>query len=131
MNPKEFIDKLKRDKARGNLAPHQIILLITFLDIYIKNKSQSFDIVELENEFQKVWEHNKSDFVSTNNRIGLPLKAFLNKKFIRLTLRNEIKSFRKTEELKREISNIEIDKILVNLFRQDNLKIYLISRITN
>lgn len=27
MNSIEFIDNLKRDKASGNLAPHQIILL--------------------------------------------------------------------------------------------------------
>lgn len=34
MNAEEFVNNLKRDKARGSLTPHQIILLIALLKIY-------------------------------------------------------------------------------------------------
>jgi len=131
MNPEEFVKGLKRDKARGNLAPHQIILLISFLNIYVKLESKYFDITELESEFQQVWEDYKSQFASTNNNIGLPLKAFINRDYIRLTLKSDISNFRNTKELKREISTIEIDTILIQLLQQNDIKSYLISKIAH
>jgi hypothetical protein len=130
MDPKEFIDNLKRDKARGNLAPHQIILLIALFNIHINNKAEFLDINILNTEFQKVWEDHKKTFKSKNNKIGLPLKAFTNRGYIRLVLTDDIIDFRNNLELTTKISNIKIEPILLSFFSHVDLNKYLISRIT-
>ena len=73
-----FIDGLKRDKARGFLAPHQIILLITLFDSFKENDLDTFDIVSLNSRFKENWKAHKNKFKTKNNKIGLPLKAFIN-----------------------------------------------------
>ena len=94
MNTEEFVNNLKRDKARGNLAPHQIILLIALSNIYSISKSNLTDITTLNNEFQKVWKEYKNLFISKNNKVGLPLKAFVNRGYLNLIINECINDFR-------------------------------------
>ena len=69
MDINEFVDNLKRDKARGKIAPHQIILLTALYRLYYKNKTSSFNIEELIIEFNEIWENNKQNVHSLNNNI--------------------------------------------------------------
>jgi hypothetical protein len=130
MNIEEFVNNLKRDKARGNLAPHQIILLIALSNIYFVTKSNSTDVSTLNIEFQKVWNTYKNEFTTTNNKLGLPLKAFVNKGYITIEISEEINDFRNLLELESKISNLVTDDILIKLFKTDNIEEYLISRIS-
>jgi hypothetical protein len=130
MDSNEFIDGLKRDKARGNLAPHQIILLLALLNLDKENNSSVLDIFSLNNEFQKVWNEHQDKFESKNNKIGLPLKAFVNKGYIELVVSNTIKDLRSNSELESKISNLKIGNELLKLFSNDSIKKYLISRIS-
>jgi hypothetical protein len=129
MNTEEFVNNLKRDKARGNLAPHQIILLIALSNIYSISKSDSTDINTLNSEFQKVWKEHKNLFVSKNNKIGLPLKAFVNRKYLQLITTEMINDFRNNLELQTKIESIKMDKIITQLFKDSDVKKYLITKI--
>jgi hypothetical protein len=51
MDIKEFIDSLKRDKARGALAPHQIILLLSLHKLNSENKSKILKLEDLMGTF--------------------------------------------------------------------------------
>lgn len=126
----DFIDDLKRDKARGSLAPHQIIFLLALLSIYTDKKSVNFNIVELNVEFQKVWKEHQSKFQTKNNKIGLPLKAFVNKGFVEIDIIDTIADFRKNQELETKITNVKIDEVLLNLFKIEKVKEYLVKRIS-
>ncbi|MFV8361446.1 hypothetical protein [Flavobacterium sp. LS1P3] len=130
MNIEEFVNNLKRDKARGNLAPHQIILLIALSNIYFVTKSNSTDIYTLNNEFQKVWNIYKNEFPTTNNKLGMPLKAFVNKGYLTIQISEEINDFRNLSELESKISNLVIEDILITLFKANKVEEYLISRIS-
>ncbi|RKS03070.1 hypothetical protein C8C84_2811 [Flavobacterium sp. 102] len=129
MIAEEFINNLKRDKARGSLAPHQIILLISLFRIYNKNEKKITDILILNNEFQEVWYNFKSEFKSTNNKLGLPLKAFVNKGYLTIGTNDQIFDFRNLSELESKISKLEMQDILIALFKVDKIEDYLISRI--
>ncbi|WP_318641703.1 hypothetical protein [Flavobacterium ardleyense] len=129
INPAKFIDNLKRDKARGNLAPHQIILLIALSNIYSISKSDTTEINVLNIEFQQVWKQHKNVFVSKNNTIGLPLKAFVNREYLQLTTSDVINDYRNNLELQSKIESIKMDRILTRLFHDSDIKEYLISRI--
>jgi hypothetical protein len=131
MNTEEFINNLKRDKARGNLAPHQIILLIALSNIYAIHKSNLTDITTLNDEFQKVWNEHKNSFISKNNKVGLPLKAFVNREYLQLNGAEIINDFRNTLELDTKIESIKIGKKITQLFQDLDLQEYLITRITN
>lgn len=130
MNTEEFVNNLKRDKARGNLAPHQIILLIALSNIYSIYKSDSTDIYALNSEFQKVWTEYSNLFISKNNKVGLPLRAFVNREYLQLIITEGIKDFRNISELEEKISNVKIDRSILQLFKDIDIKNYLISRIT-
>jgi hypothetical protein len=129
MNTEEFVNNLKRDKARGNLAPHQIILLIALSNIYSISKSDSTAINTLNSEFQKVWKEHKNLFISKNNKIGLPLKAFVNREYFQLITTEIINDFRNNLELETKIKSIKMDKAITQLFQDSNIKKYLITRI--
>lgn len=126
----EFINNLKRDKARGSLAPHQIILLIALLRIYKKSGKFLTDILTLNSEFQKVWNSYKNEFKTTNNKLGMPLKAFVNKGYLTIKISEEINDFRNLSELESKISNLVIEDILITLFKANKIEEYLISRIS-
>ena len=130
MSKEEFINNLMRDKARGNLAPHQIILLISLSNIYSIYKNDSTDIHTLNNEFQKVWKEHANLFISKNNKVGLPLRAFVNREYLQLNITEGINDFRNISELEEKISNIKIDRLVLQLFKDIDIKNYLISRIT-
>lgn len=130
MDKEEFINSLKRDKARGNLAPHQIILLIALYNIVAKNSTETLEINELNDEFQKVWYEHKGDFVSVNNKVGLPLKAFVNRGYLTLEITDTIIEFRNLKELQMKISTIQIDPLLIQIFKNKSIKKYLVSKIS-
>jgi hypothetical protein len=130
MNPEEFIDGLKRDRARGSLAPHQIILLIALSKIYKKSGKVLTDILILNTEFQEVWNIYKNEFKTTNNKLGMPLKAFVNKGYLSIEISEEINDYRNLLELETKISKLAIEDILITLFNADKFDEYLISRIT-
>lgn len=129
MNTEEFINNLKRDKARGNLAPHQIILLIALSNIYSISKSDATDINVLNIEFQQVWNQHKNVFVSKNNKIGLPLKAFVNREYLQLSTSDVINDFRNNLELHTKVETIIMDTVITQLFQDSDIKKYLITRI--
>lgn len=130
MNPEEFINGLKRDRARGNLAPHQIILLIALSKIYKKSGKNLNDILILNSVFQEVWNTYKSQFKTTNNKLGMPLKAFVNKGYLTIQISEEIKDFRNLSELESKISKLIIEDFLITFFKVDKIEEYLISRIS-
>lgn len=130
MNPEEFINNLKRDKARGSLAPHQIILLIALSKIYKKSGKKLTDILILNSDFQEVWNTYKDQFKTTNNKLGMPLKAFVNKGYLTIEISEEINDFRNLLELETKISKLVIEDILTNLFKADKFEEYFISRIS-
>lgn len=127
MEINEFIDNLKRDKARGNLAPHQIILLIALSNIYSISKSDTTEINVLNIEFQQVWNQHKNVFVSKNNKIGLLLKAFVNREYLQLTTSDVINDYRNNLELQSKIESIKMDRVLTRLFHDSDIKKYLIT----
>ena len=129
MNPEEFIDALKRDRARGSLAPHQIILLIALLKTFKKSGNILTDILILNSEFQEVWNTYKNQFKTTNNKLGMPLKAFVNKGYITIQISEEINDFRNLSELESKISKLNIEDVLITLFKVDKIEEYLVSRI--
>jgi hypothetical protein len=130
MNPEEFIDGLKRDRARGSLAPHQIILLIALSKIYKKSGKVLTDILILNSEFQDVWNIHKNQFKTTNNKLGMPLKAFVNKGYLTIQISEEINDFRNLSELESKISKLVIEDILTNIFKADKIEEYLVTRIS-
>lgn len=125
----EFIDSLKRDKARGELAPHQIILLLTFLEVYKSNQSINFQIIQLIETFDKIWKEHQDKFQTKNKSIGMPIKAFYNKGLIEIDFTDTISDFRRNQEIEAKITNIEIGNELEKLFKQEKIKEYLIKRI--
>jgi hypothetical protein len=130
MNPEEFLNNLKRDKARGSLAPHQIILLIALSKIYKKSGNILTDILILNSEFQEVWNTYKNQFKTTNNKLGMPLKAFVNKGYLTIQISEKINDFRNLSELESKISKLVIEDVLITFFKADKIEEYLISRIT-
>jgi hypothetical protein len=130
MIPEEFINNLKRDKARGSLAPHQIILLIALSKVYKKSGKNLNDILILNNEFQEIWKTYKNEFKTTNNKLGMPLKAFVNKGYLTIETSEQLLDFRNFSELESKISNLVIEEILISLFKSSNIEEYLVSRIS-
>jgi hypothetical protein len=130
MIAEEFINNLKRDKARGSLAPHQIILLIALSKVYKESGKNLIDITILNKEFQEVWGTYKKEFKTTNNKLGMPLKAFVNKGYLTIEISDQIVDFRNLSELESKISNLVIEDILISLFKLDNIEEYLVSRIS-
>jgi hypothetical protein len=130
MNPEEFIDGLKRDRARGSLAPHQVILLIALAKIYKSSGRTINDISILNSEFQEIWNTYKNEFKTTNNKLGMPLKAFVNKGYVTIQISEQIIDFRKLSELESKISKLVIEDALISLFKTEKVEEYLVSRIS-
>lgn len=125
----EFIDSLKRDKTRGELAPHQIILLLTFLEVYKSNQSINFQIIQLIETFDKKWNEHQVKFKTKNKCIGMPIKAFYNKGLIEIDFTATITDFRRNNELSSKISNIRIGEEILKVLITEKIKEYLIERI--
>jgi hypothetical protein len=130
MNAEDFVNNLKRDKARGSLAPHQIILLIALLKVYKENGNMLNDISILNQKFQEVWNTYKNEFKTTNNKLGMPLKAFINKGYLAIQITEQIIDFRNLSELESKISQVVIEDVLISLFKTEKVEEYLISRIS-
>lgn len=126
----EFVDSLKRDKARGNLAPHQIILLISFSRLIRKTNDNHFDLFELIQTFDFVWQEKKDSFKSKNKNLGLPLRALINKGYVDVELNDDINDFRNKSELIEKIKSIKISSLLKSHLKEEYSENYLNSRIT-
>lgn len=131
MDPNKFIDNLKRDKARGVIAPHQIVLISALYNIYQREKKSKLNIDEIDMEFQKVWNKNCDKFLSRSNLLGMPLKAFYNQGFIDVKFNEPVDDFRRLKSLKTNIENVEIGNSLINLFSIKNLDLILNQRFNN
>lgn len=129
MEIKEFIDNLKRDKARGELAPHQIILIISLYNLYIENNSKTLNIEDLISTFNKVWKENQDKFKTKNCNLGMPLKVFVNREYLEIDIKEDIVDFRSKTELTNKIIKIEICAILKNLFQKPDIKNEFINKI--
>ncbi|MEJ5053918.1 hypothetical protein [Sphingobacterium sp. MYb382] len=124
-----FIDNLKRDKARGVIAPHQIVLLCALYNLFERYDKVTFDIEELNTEFQLVWKENKDRFQSISNILGMPLKALLNQGHVNLNCSNKVLDFRRLNNLKTNIKSVQIGTELSKIFTLENVKKTLINRL--
>lgn len=129
MKIKNFADNLKRDKARGNLAPHQIILLMSLHKIYSKNNSIVINISDLLETFKTIWKNNQNLFKSKNCNLGLPLRAFVNNGFLEISITAEIKDFRNRKELTNKISELKLSDLLLNILKEKDFYEYIKTRI--
>ncbi|WP_282142789.1 hypothetical protein [Cellulophaga baltica] len=128
---KDFIDNLNRDKARGNIAPHQIILLLSLQKLYLENKSHIIHISDLMDTFSSVWEEHQNSFKTKNSNLGMPLKVFVNKDYIEIKVKVEINDFRSKTELKSKVTRIVVNRVLLRLFKNTEFSAFLKKRISN
>ncbi|OAD45433.1 hypothetical protein LPB303_06685 [Polaribacter atrinae] len=131
MDIKDFVDNLKRDKARGELAPHQIILLISLHKLYLENKSNVIETIDLMDVFSKTWKEHQYGFETKNCNLGMPLKVFVNRGYLEIDIKEDIKDFRSKTELKSKITEIKINQVLFQLFKNTELSNYLITKISS
>jgi hypothetical protein len=129
MEINEFIDNLKRDKARGELAPHQIILLLSLHKLYSKNKSNIIEIGDLMDTFSLTWKEHQDSFKTKNCNLGMPLKVFVNKDYLEIEIKEDINDFRSKSELKTKITQIKINQVLLSLFNKNEFSAYIKKRI--
>lgn len=88
------------------------------------------DISVLNQKFQEVWNTYKNEFKTTNNKLVMPLKAFVNKGYLTIQITDQIIYFRKVSELESKISQVVIEDVLITLFKTEKVEEYLISRIS-
>jgi hypothetical protein len=131
MGHEKFVDGLKRDKARGTLAPHQIILLITLYKLYSESKSNTVEIADLALAFGFTWKEHQNSFKTKNCNLGMPLKVFVNRDYLKIEIIEDIIDFRNKTELKSKINNIKINQVLLNLLIDPEFSIYLKTRISS
>lgn len=128
---KEFVDNLKRDKARGTLAPHQIILLLSLHKLYLENKSSTIEIEDLMDTFNFTWKEHQNSFKTKNNNLGMPLKVFVNKDYLEINITEDINDFRSKTELRTKITSIIISQLLLKLLKKTEFTNYLKTRISS
>ena len=129
MTLEEFINNLKRDRARGNLAPHQIILLLSLRKLILQNKSNTLQINDILDSFRILWNQNQNKYKTKNCNLGMPLKVFVNIGFLKLILTDEIYDFRNRKELLTKINQIVISSFLYQLLLNEQSEKYILSRI--
>jgi hypothetical protein len=130
-NLNDFVSELRRDKARGEIAPHQIILLISFFHLSHSLKKGVFSIGEINMEFQRNWDLYCLQFKSRNNKVGMPLKALYNKGLIQLEIVDIINDFRNLNDLQSKISSVKLHKKLIHFLGIDDVHDFLISKINS
>lgn len=112
----KFINGLNRDRARGDLAPHQIILLASLLIEFTDSHDKKIQIDSLITSFENIWINNAIKFKSINMNIGMPIKSFENQGYINLRKKNPIKDYRNLNDLKNNIDYLELNFVLTELF---------------
>jgi hypothetical protein len=123
-----FIDSLKRDKASGNTAPHQIILLISFLNLSDSLDNNQYKIQELALEFDANWVKYSHLYLTKNKNIGMPIKAMINKGLIEIKILESILNYRNKKEIFSKIENLRLSNELKVFLNTINIK-YLEQRI--
>lgn len=129
MKMKEFVDNLNRDQARGNLAPHQIILLISLNKLYSESKSNTLEILDLIDVFDSIWKEHQNTFKTKNRNLGMPLRVFVNRDYVKIEINEDIKDFRNKIEIKTKIKKIILSQLLINLMKNKKFIEYLKTRI--
>lgn len=129
MRIENFVNNLKRDKARGDLAPHQIILLLSIQKICNLQNSNIISISHLIDTFEVVWKENEEKFKTKNCNLGMPLKVFVDKEYLEIDLNQNINDFRNKTELNAKIKQILVSPILKNILINEKSEAYLISRL--
>lgn len=124
-----FIEGLKRDRARGSIAPHQIILLISFLNLTNSLAKNHYKIEELSIEFDSNWAKYSHLYSTKNINIGMPIKAMMNKSLLEIKTKDTIFNYRKRKEILSKIETIKLSNELKTFLNSVNLD-YLIRRIT-
>lgn len=120
MDPNIFIDNLRRDKARGIIAPHQIVLLLALYSLFRQTGKIHFNIEEVNSSFQLVWKENKDKFKSTNNNVGLPLKSLNSQGIIKLEIVSSIFDFRNLKNLNDGINKVNLTEVLLKVFHENS-----------
>jgi len=118
---KESIENLRRDQARGFVAPHQLILLITICRHYQTTKESQVSLINLKDMFHEIWIENEQAFRSENPDIVMPIKALKRSGLISADIdQNLLKRIRTYSDLNNYITNLEISKPLAELFKNLN-----------
>jgi hypothetical protein len=118
---KESIENLRRDQARGFVAPHQLILLMTICRHYQTTKESQVSLINLKDMFHEIWIENEQAFRSENPDIVMPIKALKRSGLISADIdQNLLKRIRTYSDLNNSITNIEISKPLAELFKKLN-----------
>ena len=66
---------MKIDRARGETAPHQIILLATLFDLFKLNTKPQVKLAEISGKFGVIWVSNNHRFSTTNMNLARPVPA--------------------------------------------------------
>lgn len=118
---KNFIDNLKRDKARGAIAPHQVLLLISLKILNDKKGNFDFNIEEVVDEFDSVWDKYERIFKSKSKIAGMPIKAFHNQGLIDLEFSSKIEDFRNRSMLLESVKTIKFHNNLTEFLIKTEL----------
>lgn len=125
----KFINDLNRDSVRGNIAPHQLVLLITFLRMF-DSTIELFSFKELHVNFNKVWEELKLFFKTGNRDIIMPIKALTNQGHIKLHPNNEIyKSLHKVSDFEKYYKSVSLHQEFKEILSLPDVENYLIKRL--
>ncbi len=125
----KFISKLNRDKAHSEIAPHQMILLISFYNLYHMKLKMEFEFTDLTNEFYINWQKYHHLFKSKNDNIVMPLASLEKRGLLVISVLPPI-SYRNNNEVIQKIKSISFSDELIKFLETVNLD-YLESRITN
>jgi hypothetical protein len=68
--------------------------------------------------------------VFRNCNLGMPIKVFVNRDYLEIEIKEDIIDFRNKTELKSKITEIKINRVLLNLFKNNDINDYLKTRIS-
>ena len=80
--------------------------------------------------FNTTWKEHQNSFKTKNCNLGMPLKVFVNKDYLEIAIKESITDFRSKKELRSKITEIKINRVLVNLFKNAEFIDYLKTRIS-
>lgn len=130
---KSIISKLNRDKAHGQSAPHQIILLITLKKMIEKESNMGvFDIHKLKDEFDLAWNSYAMRLSRSTKNFAMPIHALVKNRLISVNTKRDRYRFndrRSEKELLDNTLSISIkDYTLLNALKnssQDEIESYI------
>ncbi|SOC81567.1 hypothetical protein SAMN06296241_3146 [Salinimicrobium sediminis] len=113
-----ILEHLNRDKARGNIAPHQVILLIAISNHVEKYRRQLLPLPQVKEIFDEIWLHKEQLFRSNNTDIVMPLKALQRAELIHLRItEDQIQGVRSYNQLREVVTDIELSNELFEILK--------------